>query len=897
MFKNRLKNYLIFIALFFLIFLAKTNCTDFVDNLHSEIDQLNNGSEQILNENIDSKKRNFEGTKISTILDRAEVREGDPEPEKNFEVHSNLNQNQRNTTEKTSKQYSSIKSNVEANYHDDRQEDDEDDYHNPQFYDVCTASYFLDRIIPEDYPHEISKDVKHINETIERLNRIYTFSDKMIERLNPFLREMVSRLTEYIYESRLSSECMGALFRVFRAVNERKPWALSFLDASGSVFAGGFQAGMFVSLGEFDQCLEIESDPDEDRNPIYGQYCLLKPVVPLPKMIKQGEPIATARMPQVHKMCIPHKCDRENLEEAINQIMVRKTGLSVVIGPQCSKADDAVMLEPRQLFSLIVFFAIFIVILVSTIFEIIHRSVKGSKSLRVPRFPSIKPINNNNILGTVNGQAKDSSLREKIFLRFGKNSTPRSFHQFDESMFVQLMTSFSIIRNTRNLFYDLDRNPQLDTMRLMLILFFFVSNAYYYTLIFAPMIIKRFYVQGPMQFIVEKKYFFIRMYYLKDVFVVFSGIALTLSFESKKFFISRFTIHNYLRYLLPIIASIGLIYLVPLFGSGPMWHLFDQTMVQPCVENVWSTLFFYNNFQENIEEICNPPTMFVSMIFQLKIVGVIILLLYSNFRPEKTNLINIALIILTSIGNLFYRFYMDFKVPYEYKQMQSFAEIKQSVMFYLFNPLCHLQALMIGLSVGYLIKIGCQERRKSYNQAIIGTICFIATLTCFFYVENLDLLKPNIGKFRVILMLTIGRLMLVSFHSWIVYASTLGHITLVKRFLSSIVFRPISKLSYGFFLTSIIVTCYRLFSIRQNIILSAQTMFRAIVSDAVISFLFAYLIHIMIQQPMKNLTHSYLLWRKKTLNSSSRDHFVNHSLAVIDSLSDNSELRITEQIF
>lgn len=32
--------------------------------------------------------------------------------------------------------------------------------------------------------------------------------------------------------------------------------------------------------------------------------------------------------------------------------MVRKTGLSVVIGPQCSKADDAVMLEPRQLFSL-----------------------------------------------------------------------------------------------------------------------------------------------------------------------------------------------------------------------------------------------------------------------------------------------------------------------------------------------------------------------------------------------------------------------------------------------------------------------------------------------------------------------------------------------------------------
>lgn len=111
---------------------------------------------------------------------------------------------------------------------------------------------------------------------------------------------------------------------------------------------------MFVSLGEFDQCLEIESDPDEDRNPIYGQYCLLKPVVPLPKMIKQGEPIATARMPQVHKflndeyidtylglykfikrsflrvgLCIPHKCDRENLEEAINQSTRLSSSLSL----------------------------------------------------------------------------------------------------------------------------------------------------------------------------------------------------------------------------------------------------------------------------------------------------------------------------------------------------------------------------------------------------------------------------------------------------------------------------------------------------------------------------------------------------------------------------------------
>ena len=94
---------------------------------------------------------------------------------------------------------------------------------------------------------------------------------------------------------------------------------------------------------------------------------------------------------------------------------------------------------------------------------------------------------------------------------------------FDKPAIVQVLTSFSIIRNTRHLFDNPgpNRYPQLDTMRLLLIIFFFITNVYYYTMLFAPMIIKRFYVQGPFQFISEKKYFFIRMYYLIDVFVVF----------------------------------------------------------------------------------------------------------------------------------------------------------------------------------------------------------------------------------------------------------------------------------------------------------------------------------------------------------------------------------------
>lgn len=87
-------------------------------------------------------------------------------------------------------------------------------------------------------------------------------------------------------------------------------------------------------------------------------------------------------------------------------------------------------------------------------------------------------------------------------------------------------------------------------------------------------------------------------------------------------------------------------------------------------------------------------------------------------------------------------------------------------------------------------------------------------------------------------------------------------LAIVKRFLSSVVWRPLAQLSYGFYITSIIVTSYRLFSIRQTTTLSAENMFRTIVSDAVVSFFLAYLIHIMVQQPMRNGRQILLQWKR-----------------------------------
>lgn len=47
----------------------------------------------------------------------------------------------------------------------------------------------------------------------------------------------------------------------------------------------GILDGVTTSFGEYDECLSIESpEYDNDKSKFYGQYCLMKPVLPLPSL-------------------------------------------------------------------------------------------------------------------------------------------------------------------------------------------------------------------------------------------------------------------------------------------------------------------------------------------------------------------------------------------------------------------------------------------------------------------------------------------------------------------------------------------------------------------------------------------------------------------------------------
>jgi hypothetical protein len=64
------------------------------------------------------------------------------------------------------------------------------------------------------------------------------------------------------------------------------------MDAMGKFPPSGLLEGVLSSFGEYEECLNIKSPPDENKSILKGQYCLTKVILPYPAKdsYRNGEP-------------------------------------------------------------------------------------------------------------------------------------------------------------------------------------------------------------------------------------------------------------------------------------------------------------------------------------------------------------------------------------------------------------------------------------------------------------------------------------------------------------------------------------------------------------------------------------------------------------------------------
>ncbi len=136
---------------------------------------------------------------------------------------------------------------------------------------------------------------------------------------------------------------------------------LAVLDSTGSLLqAGGFQEGKLVSLAEFDQCLAVTSADRADQingQSISGQYCLIKPVLPLPEsMYTSAEngtvAIANSSLQKVNTFFAENEDQLELYLELFKAMKKTILRFGVCLPVQCKAADVERAINYCESFSL-----------------------------------------------------------------------------------------------------------------------------------------------------------------------------------------------------------------------------------------------------------------------------------------------------------------------------------------------------------------------------------------------------------------------------------------------------------------------------------------------------------------------------------------------------------------
>lgn len=115
-------------------------------------------------------------------------------------------------------------------------------------------------------------------------------------------------------ESSISPACHKQLNAIHLAIKSELTWPYRFIDASANLPAG-FLDGTLSSLGDYDQCLSIQS-PDEEAF-IRGSYCMVKFTkvhrrysTPVQDEIANGLFLYDA-LPLSLAICLPDACTSE----------------------------------------------------------------------------------------------------------------------------------------------------------------------------------------------------------------------------------------------------------------------------------------------------------------------------------------------------------------------------------------------------------------------------------------------------------------------------------------------------------------------------------------------------------------------------------------------------------
>lgn len=166
--------------------------------------------------------------------------------------------------------------------------------------------------------------------------------------------------------------------------------------------------------------------------------------------------------------------------------------------------------------------------------------------------------------------------------------------------------------------------------------------------------------------------------------------------------------------------------------------------------------------------------MLVSGVVQLKLLAPLILLAVHSFSLNTKRIVLLSLYLLATAASIVPRVYFDLKHYLEYDNMKTFSEVKRSLVFYNFNPIYQAAPFILGMLVGSLIRSPPKKKISPALMMVAGVASFGLLWGYMHYLEQIDLLGPQLPLAQVLLILSVGQVCLSLFFCWLCLACTIG---------------------------------------------------------------------------------------------------------------------------
>ncbi|XP_054713744.1 nose resistant to fluoxetine protein 6-like [Uloborus diversus] len=433
----------------------------------------------------------------------------------------------------------------------------------------------------------------------------------------------------------------------------------------------------------------------------------------------------------------------------------------------------------------------------------------------------------------------------------------------DKSVLTQCLLCFSFYTNTKRLLKKDDSKDSIKIfhgMKVITVLWVILNHSYYYTNIqvAGSLITVTDWRQKIAFQLMANGFLNVETFFFITAVLIAYGVT---RMPGKQINIGLYIVRRIWRLTPPFMLVIATSFLVPYFGSGPVWHeTVVEGIINKCKKNWWKNLLYFNNFVP-VKETCFPWMWYLPADTHLYIIALVFLI------PLKRNvnlafLMNGVLLAAGTCATIFNNYYYQLHPT----AITAFTHPEDGNYFAdygYFRSYLHLSTYCVGMTVGYVIA----TRKKIHIPLVVNILGWlvssVAALTVLYGVYEWN--QGNVPSLVVSTLYTCTNKFVWSLAlGWVTVVCMTGNGGIVTRILSWQAFVPLSRLTYMAYLVHPIIQFMYVGSTRVLIRADHRTFVFMYLGYVLTGFMSAFVLSLLFESPFMALEKVFLAPKKKT---------------------------------